>query len=106
MSVPAERPRDDLWDALVGVFGEPLERHRSLYGKIVSDLRKANATAGDVYARAQAWPLHFPGLTLTPAALHKYWSQLARQPLRADRREVEAYRERMLLEKWVSESQR
>lgn len=106
MSVPAERPRDEVWDALIDWFGEPLPSQRSRYGRILKDLRAVNATAGDVYARCHAWPLHFPGLTLTPEALLKWWSQLGRQPLRASRHEVEQYRERMLLEKWAAESER
>lgn len=97
------RPRDPIWDALESVFGFPADR--SLRNRTVKDLRQAQATAEDIFARVQAWPLHFPGLTLTERALVKFWGQLARQPLRADPKDVESFRERMLLTQWA-ESER
>lgn len=103
MSVPAERPRDDIWDALVEVFGFPGDR--KLRNRTVKDLREAGATVGDIYARVQAWPMHFD-FTLTERGLVKYWGQLAGRPLRAPRHEADHYRERMMLSKWAAEVDR
>lgn len=77
------RPRNELWDALTEVFGEPTtETARTLRGKIVRSLRDAGATHGEVLARARSWPRHFENATLTEAALEKHWDRLGRKPLR------------------------
>lgn len=84
------RPRDDIWDGLVVVFGEPTESQRSLRGQIVASLRLAGATRTEITRRAGMWPVHFPDATLTPTALEKFWNQLANPPLRASRAQVDA----------------
>lgn len=90
---PAPRPRNEVWDALAVVFGEPTtDSNRKLRGKVVASLGRANATGEQVITRAQAWPFHFE-VELTETALEKHWDRLGRPPLKAagsDVRRVEA----------------
>jgi hypothetical protein len=101
------RPRDEIWDALVVVFGEPTTRsNRSLRNKIVASLREAEATYAEIIARAYTWPSHFPGATLTETALEVHWDRLGRPPLRATElqaREYEAELDRLRLRAWADE---
>lgn len=77
------RPRNEVWDALAELFGEPTtESNRKLRGRLVRSLRSAGADYPTIMERAMSWPFHFPGATLTATALEKHWDQLARPPLR------------------------
>lgn len=82
---PAARPRDEVWDALATVFGDPVTRgERALRGKIVRSLKEAGATGREVHRRCDAWDEHWrpdgkgssPTLTLT--ALEKHWTALGK----------------------------
>lgn len=92
----AGRARDPIWDALSEVFGEPVTRtEQTLRGRIVSSLRHARVEPAEILIRVQAWPLHFPGATLTVTALEKHWTQLGRPPLRASESDIDAYQAEM-----------
>lgn len=82
-ATPHERPRNELWDTLSYVFGEPeTASAKTLRGKTVRSLKAAGATPTDVLGRAKRWPLHFDTATLTETALEKHWHTLERPPLR------------------------
>ena len=103
----APRPRDEVWDALAALFGEPTTRsNRTLRNKIVISLKEAGADYADIIARSVTWPAHFPGATLTETALEVHWDRLGRPPLRATElqaREYEQDEDRRRLEAWASE---
>jgi hypothetical protein len=63
--------------------------------RTAQEARGDPASHAEVVARTQAWPLHFPNATLTPAALAKHWVQLGRPPLRATPEDVDRYHEDM-----------
>lgn len=103
------RPRDEIWDALAAIFGEPTTRsNRSLRNKITISLREAGANYAEIHARAVTWPNHFPGATLTETALEVHWDRLGRPPLRATElqaREYEAELDRLRLRAWAKEKE-
>lgn len=77
------RRRDEIWDALGAIFGEPTTRTaEKVRGKVVSSLRYAHADPAEIEVRAKRWPLHFDRATLTDLALEKHWDTLGRKPLR------------------------
>jgi len=79
----APRKRNEIWDALTYVFGEPtVPTAIKLRGQVCRDLAAAGATKDQVIARASAWPAHFDSATLTDTALRKHWDTLGRKPLR------------------------
>lgn len=81
--------RNEIWDGLVAVFGEPTTKsNQKLRGKVCASLTRAGATFEEILARASAWPFHFPGATLTETALEKHWDRLGRPPLRATAEQV------------------
>jgi hypothetical protein len=93
---PVPRVRDEVWDALVVVFGEPTtSSNKTLRGRVAQSLREAEATPDEILARAGAWPFHFPGATLTETALEKHWDRLGRPVLRGSVREVERAERRL-----------
>jgi len=102
-------PRDEVWDALAAIFGEPTTRsNRSLRNKIVLSLREAGANYAEIHARAVTWPDHFPGATLTETALEIHWDRLGRPPLRATElqaREYEQELDKARLRAWASEKE-
>lgn len=86
----APRPRNEVWDALSAVFGEPETTNgKSLRGKLVRELKSAGATPAVILERVRAWPHHFDDATLTETALLKHWTTLGRVPLRANGRQVQ-----------------
>ena len=83
------RQRDEVWDALVELFGEPAtDSNRKLRGKVVASLKRAGATYDEILRRAQSWPLHFESATLTETALEKHWDRLGQPPMRASPRQA------------------
>ena len=80
---PAARKRDEIWDTLTHIFGEPTTRtEQTGRGKVVSSLRMAKATPEEILRRAKAWPTHYGDVVLTEHALEKHWTSLGRKPLR------------------------
>lgn len=77
------RPRNETWDALSAIFGEPTTRSaQKVRGKVCASLRSARASPAEIETRARRWPLHFDSATLTDLALEKHWDTLGRKPLR------------------------
>lgn len=86
---PIASSRNEVWDALSDVFGEPeTTTARSLRGKLVKSLKSAGASYDDIVTRVQAWPMHFPDATLTDTAFEKHYTTLGRTPLRASDQDV------------------
>lgn len=82
-SLPSARPRNEIWDALAYVFGEPTTPSATkVRGKVCAGLKAAGARPDQITARASAWPKHFDGATMTDLALEKHWDTLGRKPLR------------------------
>lgn len=80
------RRRNEIWDALTYVFGEPtIPTAIKLRGQVARDLTAVGATKDQIIARASAWPAHFDSATLTDTALRKHWDTLGRKPLRRAR---------------------
>ncbi len=85
-------PRDEVWDALADLFGEPTtETNRTLRGKLTRSLKNADATGTDIRTRYNAWPFHFENTTITETALEKHWDRLGRPPARMSAGDVEKY---------------
>src|SRR5690606_36032856 len=83
------RQRDEVWDALVELFGEPAtDTNRKLRGKVVASLKRAGATYDEILRRAQSWPLHFESATLTESAPEKHWDRLGKPRMRASPRQA------------------
>jgi len=77
------RARNEIWDALTHMFGEPATPSATKgRGKVCSELKAAGASPDEIMARGKNWPAHFDGATLTEHALVKHWHTLARKPLR------------------------
>lgn len=103
------RPRDEVWDALVDIFGQPTTRSsRSNFNRIVASLKEAGANYAEIHRRAVTWPAHFPGATLTENALEKHWDRLGRMPLRATElqgRELDQEIDRARMRAWAAEQE-
>lgn len=73
------RERDELWDALIAEFGDPLTANeRKRLNGVCKQLRGAKATPEQVQAAAKAWRVEFPEAALTDTALAKHWTRLVR----------------------------
>jgi hypothetical protein len=74
----SERPRDELWDALVEEVGtEPATRsERGMWNSSLKQLREVDATADELRRRCKAFRKQWPDITLTPSALVKWWGSL------------------------------
>lgn len=69
------KPRDDVWDALVEVFGPPATTHeRSHYGKVVSELVAAGADGPTTLARARRARREVSSCSV--AYVSKHWTRL------------------------------
>lgn len=78
----ASRPRDELWDCVVDVFGyteqlTSLERGRT--NKALKALREVGATPEEIRLRAASYRKQYPDVAFTPLALASNWSQLESQ---------------------------
>lgn len=75
----ARSPRDDIWDALVEVYGEPSKGQAAFVGKTITALMEApDCTADEVRRRGRLARAHWPGSSM--AALDKHWGALATMP--------------------------
>lgn len=80
----APRKRNEIWDTLTHMFGEPATPSATkARGKVCAELKAAGATPGELLKRGRNWPSHFDNATLTEHALVKHWHTLGRKPLRA-----------------------
>lgn len=72
------RRRDETWDALMAVCAvtEPIPRSaRGAYNRMVAELKEIGATPHDITLRAIVYRLRWPGISLTPTALVRRWSE-------------------------------
>lgn len=74
-----ERPPDLLWEAMIEVCGldggTPTDRERKAWNGAVKSLRSAGATPGEIRARARCYRARWPGISLTPTALARRWTE-------------------------------
>jgi len=81
-----QQPRNEWWDALVGVFGYSprTEAERKKWGKVIHDIRAANASGADIQrAKANydaAVEQDIINWTLTPTALAAHLGELLQTP--------------------------
>ena len=93
------RKRNHIFDWFVDRFNMPTstETQTRRIGKLVAETKAVLDEEGAVCddpsilwsldGRAQAWPNHFPGATLTPEAYAKWVSTLGRPPIKGDVRD-------------------
>ena len=79
--VKKERLPDPVWDAVMDVCGIDQttlnQSERSKYGGCCKLLKESQATADEIYVRAQRYRKRYEGIVLTPAALVNHWSSLS-----------------------------
>lgn len=87
-----------IWEALVDVLGyAPATRQEEkLFGKVVSELRHANATPEEVQFFARRWRQVYPRAEMTATAIPKHWSSMVRK---SDAPKPEAVKERAI--RWI-----
>jgi hypothetical protein len=74
---PRERARDDLWDTLAELLGEPAtDSERGRRNKALKELRAVDATPAELRKRAAAYRSKWPGIDMTASALAANWSLL------------------------------
>lgn len=75
---PAARPRDLVWDELERRFGTVVEKTNAhaKRNKAVADLKRQDATVQTIRLALRAWPIAFPGATVTDQALATHFVQL------------------------------
>lgn len=71
---------DFLWEAMLQGCGIPLpakptESERGAWNKSLKQLRDAGATPEEIGRRCAAYKLKWPGVSLTPTALARHWSE-------------------------------
>lgn len=74
----SSRPRDEIWDTLDQIFGEPTTAsQRRLRNKVVAELRKSTlpATPTEIGRQVRAYRQRFPRVSLTETALLKWWGK-------------------------------
>jgi len=98
-TVISARKRNHIFDWYVDRFNMPTstETQTRRIGKLVAETKAVLDEEGAVSddpsiiwsldGRAQAWPNHFPGATLTPEAFAKWVSTLGRPPIKGDVRD-------------------
>ena len=87
----SERPRDPIWDTMVEIFEVPprTPSAKALWGKLVAELRAAEATPQELRWAAKGYKYKYPGCALTPTALVKHF-ELALAEGRPRRPKLEA----------------
>lgn len=84
-----ERPRDELWDALVAELGEPATKNeRGRRNAAVKQLREIATTSEEVRRRCRAYRRMWPDITLTDTALVSNWTTLKQADKRRSVEEI------------------
>ena len=74
---PKARERDEIWDTLTAIFGEPRTPSQTrLRGKHVKELKIAAATPDEIHRQSRLFTRRFENATLTEPALVKWFGQL------------------------------
>lgn len=80
---PRARPRNETWDALAALCGEPeTTSEKSDFGKTVKELREANATPQEIAAFGPWWFEKHPDAELTHHCLRRHLGRFRNQPER------------------------
>ena len=69
---------DPLWEAMLdacSIEGEIGDTARKRYNTALSRLKKLTGDPNEIYRRATAYRLRFPGAALTPMALESHWAE-------------------------------
>lgn len=86
--MPRKGEIDELWEALIESLGwnrnEITTSQRGPMNRALKELREVGATPAEIKRRAAVYADRFAGLTLTPAALAKWWPELGRQQMQRD----------------------
>ena len=86
-AVKKERLPDPVWDAVMDVCGIDQttlnQSERSKYGGCCKLLKESQATADEIYVRAQRYRKRYEGIVLTPPALVNHWSSLSQDDVTA-----------------------
>lgn len=78
-----QRPRDEIWDALEGIFGyRPTGNEARLWGRITALAKETGATPDDMRTRAELYLVTWPDASLTPAAYLKHFQWLGSETAR------------------------
>ncbi len=82
-SIPASRPRNETWDALAALCGEPeTASERGDFGKTVKELDEARASPDEIAAFGPWWWQHHPDAQLTHRCLRQHFGRFRNQPER------------------------
>lgn len=76
--IPARNKRDAIWDAMLhvcGISGAITPPARGAYNKARADLAACDATPETIRQRATVFRMRWPGVSLTPTALARRWSE-------------------------------
>lgn len=75
-----ERPRNIIWDAVLGACGvNPMKlntHEKARYGKVVKMLNENEATVQQIFERAKIFKLKFSYMQISPMVLASRWSEL------------------------------
>ena len=92
----AKKTRNDIWDTLVVLFGEPAPTRQALYGRVTQYLYDQCATPDLIMQRATRIVTDWGPNTLTITSLEKHWSrfdglagQLSDSDVRGAKRKLE-----------------
>ena len=81
------RPKDELWEALVGVLGySPKDITRNIRGQLngaLGQLREVEATPEDIILRSKIFKFMYPSISLTAMGLVNRWADLTEMKLQA-----------------------
>ena len=99
LNEPALR-RNELWDALVSIFGNPPASQRSNYGKVVKELHELGATAEDVQIRAVRLVDTWGAGKLTINSLLKHWARFGTDLARLTDGDIAAFKLKATLADW------
>lgn len=72
----ASKPRDELWDTLTELVGEPGDALRSVQGRFLKRLRAEQATPDEIRLRAERLVLMWGPEKLTLTSLEKHWGRM------------------------------
>jgi len=78
------RAQDEVWDAVIGACGltdhSPTASERGAWNRAVKEMKAAGATPAEISRRARAYRKAWPGVSLTPQALARHWSECVAGP--------------------------
>lgn len=104
---PAGAKRDELWEAMIEGCGltdkKPTKSERGAWNKALKEIREAGADPPDIFRRCEAYRKLWPGVSLTPTALARRWSECTVEVTRGqtERQSQSAYQRTMsAIDEW------